>query len=530
MKLGDIIKEKREKQRLTQKQLADKVYSTPAAISQFEKGKHLPKTEMMYDLSEVLDIPVELMLFEEKNISTDEYNLRRALTQRKEEISNLVGYYPNTILLTPAAYSFYRNLKVWNPAFTPEKCIDEFFLPYLRNHKNDLEKIFVLEGEKNKQVFEQSKENICEIVLGETVRKVVQRTSEDNILAIGCAGSGKTRSFVVPNITRVNGDSIIVDPNGEYYNQCKDELERKGTNAILIDFKDFKDMENEKVTYNPFLSLKNDSYSISAFVDSFFGKERDEEMVDPFWIHSEKELMQKCIEQMFETCEPKDWNFETFKEILKNVENDKIPMCPEKTFMAIKVSLAVRIDICNVLKVANFLNNSPSSIDFESIFSSKKNNAVFLKISVTNNSFYPIVRLAIADAWMTKARMEDTGKALFFFLDEYPAFDFVGSEKMIIGRKFGIHIYIVIQSILQLGKQEREFILSSVSDIVFFGSHELSTIEYISKRCGVKESENGIVKKPIPILSENELSRLPMEKCVILSRGSVPKVDKKYGF
>ena len=526
MTLGDMIKEKREKQRLTQKQLADKVYSTPAAISQFERGKHLPKTEMMYDLSEVLDIPVELMLFEGKNISTDEYNFRRALNQREEEISSLTGYHPNKILLTPAAYSFYRNLMVWNPAFTPEKCIDEFFLPYLRSHKNDLEKIFILEGEKSNQSFEQSKENICEVVLGETVRKVVKRTSEDNILAVGCGGSCKTRSFILPNITRVNGDSIIIDPNGEYYNQCKEELERKGTNAILLDFKDFED---EKVTYNPFLSLKNDSYSISAFVDSFFGKEIDEERVDPFWVYSEKELMQKCIEQMFETCEPKDWNFETFKEILKNAENDKIPMCPEKTFMAIKVSLAVRIDICNVLKVANFLNNSPSSIDFESIFSSKRNNAVFLKISVTNNSFYPLVRLAIADAWMTKARMEDASKALFFFLDEYPAFDFIGNEKMRAGRKFGIHIYMVIQSILQLSKQEKEFVLSSVSDIVFFGGTELSTIEYISKRCGVKESENGIAKKPVPILSENELARLPMEKCVILSRGSVPKIDKKYG-
>ena len=84
--------------------------------------------------------------------------------------------------------------------------------------------------------------------------------------------------------------------------------------------------------------------------------------------------------------------------------------------------------------------------------------------------------------------------------------------------------------LVELDKKEREFVLSSVSDIVFFGSPELSTIEYISKRCGVKESENGIVKKPVPILSELELSRLPMEKCVILSRGSVPKIDKKYGF
>lgn len=527
MTLGDMIKEKREKQRLTQKQLANKVYSTPAAISQFEKGKHLPKTEMMYDLSEVLDIPVELMLFEGKNISTDEYNLRRALAQRKEEISNLVGYYPNTILLTPAAYSFYRNLKVWNPAFSPEKCIDEFFLPYLRNHKNDVEKIFVLEGEKNKQVFEQSKENICEIVLGETVRKVIKRTSDDNILAIGCAGSGKTRSFVVPNILRVDGDAVIIDPKGEYYNQCKDELERKGTNVVLVDF---EDMEDTKITYNPFLSLKNDEYSISAFVDSFFGNERNEEAKDPFWLHSEKELMKICIKQMFDTYEKKDWNFEAFQEILRNAEKEVLPMCPEKTFMAIKVSLAVRISLCNVTKIANFLNNSSNSIDFESIFLNKRNTAVFLNISTTNPILYPIVRTAVTDAWMTKVRMEDTSKALFLFLDEYPVLGFTGSAKMLMGRKFGIHTYMVIQSIVQLNEKEREFVLASMSDVLFFGSPDNETLEYISKGCGVKTSENGHSKKPIPVLSEIELSRLSISKCVILSRGSVPKIDKKYGF
>lgn len=366
-------------------------------------------------------------------------------------------------------------------------------------------------------------DNICEVVLGETTRKAVKRTSEDNILAIGCAGSGKTRSFVVPNIARVEGDAIIVDPNGEYYNQCKEELEKKGTDVVLLDF---KDMEDTKITYNPFVSLKNDEDSISVFVDSFFGNEK--ESSDPFWVQSEKELMKICTRQMFSTYEKKDWNFETFQEILRNAEKEVFPMCPEKVFMAIKISLAIRTDYCNLTKIANFLNNSSNSIDLESVFSGKRNTAVFLKISTTDTALYPFVRTFVSDAWMTKVRMGEGGKALFFFLDEYPALGFTGSAKIGLGRKFGIHTYMVIQSIVQIDKKEREFVLANVSDVVFFGSLEQETLEYVSERCGLKASEK-VYSRPVPFLSDLELARIPFEKCVILSKGSVPKIDKKYG-
>ena len=68
---GTIIKELRERNKMTQLQLADKLGVTDKTISKWECGKGLPEVSLMLPLCAALDITVNDLLSGEKVSSTD---------------------------------------------------------------------------------------------------------------------------------------------------------------------------------------------------------------------------------------------------------------------------------------------------------------------------------------------------------------------------------------------------------------------------------------------------------------------------
>lgn len=76
-KIGDLIKEKRVKKNLTQKELADILYITDRAVSKWERGKSLPDISMLKKICEVLSIDINDMLEIKKK---DEHKIKRNVT------------------------------------------------------------------------------------------------------------------------------------------------------------------------------------------------------------------------------------------------------------------------------------------------------------------------------------------------------------------------------------------------------------------------------------------------------------------
>lgn len=62
MSIDENIKLYRKINRLTQKQLAEKLGITDSAITKYEKGEREPKIETLIKIAEVLNVPIEQLL------------------------------------------------------------------------------------------------------------------------------------------------------------------------------------------------------------------------------------------------------------------------------------------------------------------------------------------------------------------------------------------------------------------------------------------------------------------------------------
>ena len=91
MKIGKFIADCRKKKKITQEQLAEKLYVTDRAVSKWERGLSLPDAGKMLDLCNILDISVNELLNGEKidmkdyNKKTEELLVEMA---KQEEIKN----------------------------------------------------------------------------------------------------------------------------------------------------------------------------------------------------------------------------------------------------------------------------------------------------------------------------------------------------------------------------------------------------------------------------------------------------------
>ena len=91
VKIGKFIATRRKEKKITQEQLAEKLYITDRAVSKWERGLSLPDADKMLDLCNILDINVnELLIGEkidmkEKDKKTEELLIEMA---RQEEVNN----------------------------------------------------------------------------------------------------------------------------------------------------------------------------------------------------------------------------------------------------------------------------------------------------------------------------------------------------------------------------------------------------------------------------------------------------------
>lgn len=64
--LNEILKEKREKSKLTQNEVAEKLHVSPQSISKWERGEALPSVEFLPKLAEEYKCKVKVFLSNKK--------------------------------------------------------------------------------------------------------------------------------------------------------------------------------------------------------------------------------------------------------------------------------------------------------------------------------------------------------------------------------------------------------------------------------------------------------------------------------
>ncbi|WP_339212998.1 helix-turn-helix domain-containing protein [Solibacillus sp. FSL W8-0372] len=141
--IGARIKEQRQKNRYTQKMLADKVSASPQVISNWERGYTDPSAEDISRLSEVLDCSSDYLLGKSNNPTQtknskvfsdkDERDIAKRLKQFEKEIENSNGLaFDGEPMSEEAKESLLESMELLfrqtqriNKKFTPKKYRDD---------------------------------------------------------------------------------------------------------------------------------------------------------------------------------------------------------------------------------------------------------------------------------------------------------------------------------------------------------------------------------------------------------------------
>ena len=73
--IGERISNRRKELNMTQNQLAETLFVTHQAVSKWENGKSLPTIDILYELTKVLEIPIDYLL-DDTDIPADDYQAK----------------------------------------------------------------------------------------------------------------------------------------------------------------------------------------------------------------------------------------------------------------------------------------------------------------------------------------------------------------------------------------------------------------------------------------------------------------------
>lgn len=170
------------------------------------------------------------------------------------------------------------------------------------------------------------------------------------------------------------------------------------------------------------------------------------------------------------------------------------------------------------------------SIDFETI--GEKPTAVFVKVATVDTSMYPLVSMFYEHLFNVLFRVADLkyeGRLpvhVELFFDEFANLSILRGKfqtYLPVMRARNISATIILQSLSQLKALDPdvwEMELGCCDSLLFMGSHDPFTQEYISKLCGTSDKGREIV-------SARELAFMPNNKALVLLRGEGPVFDSK---
>lgn len=129
----------------------------------------------------------------------------------------------------------------------------------------------------------------------------------NNVLVLGCSGSGKTRNFLKPNLLQCEGSYVVLDSKGRLFDEMAPFLRAHG---YIVDSLDFTTMDGE-IGYDPLhhVRWRGDrplAQDIIAIASALFP--RAEMGDDPFWAGAAANYVASYIAYVFEALPDREWN------------------------------------------------------------------------------------------------------------------------------------------------------------------------------------------------------------------------------
>lgn len=564
MTTGEIIRERRKELRMTQDELADKLYISKAVISQYENGKRNPSQTTIPLLAEALNIPVELLTYPGEDKLT-ELRLKEDILLSDDMIS-ILGYAPSYVCATETVMAKYRCEKMWNRSYSLEKLFENFVLPYAAEHPEQTQKLFLPYGEienwKERKKF-MEKENVVnednksmieseiprnqdlsvtrtdenkEIILSNTLRQRIEgKNVNTNVLVVGDSATGKTTCYTEPNIKQMYGSYVITDPGGDLYKRCAQQLEENGYNVRVIN------MNTRSIPVNIFENIKSED-DVVEFVDYIVSLEK---INDDFFADGEKLLLTLGILRTMKKEKPSNRDLCEFiaKFTISALEEESNYSSLESNCCLVLKGLSENtlkeiVNITSITVTRCFLpEGSKQKINAKEL--KERNTAVFIKYSDQMfNPFVPYVVKLFYRELLNEETKGGTNNNIYthFVLNDFQNIGKIANFHKILSRCIGKNIgtslictdFLCLKDIY---RTEYPRILEEFGTTVIMrisGDVE----EYFCGKAGFSSisTKKSIFKRKDKrsVLYVDEIRNLKKDKCIVLRNDSSVVIDDKY--
>lgn len=204
---------------------------------------------------------------------------------------------------------------------------------------------FNSESKKEKTVWEKEY-NPTTKIFGKNVflPASVNTTLNENVLVVGTSGTGKTKSFVEPNVLQGYSNYVIADAKGDILKQVGSSLKSMGYQIQVLNLVDLKN----SMTYNPLVNCKTEldvlSFARDVVTTSIEGTKQTHSYEDPFWNNAATTLLEALLFFVKEVYSPEEQTMEavgslfellnkkvtSLSEVLYQINGEKLPVIEAK--------------------------------------------------------------------------------------------------------------------------------------------------------------------------------------------------------
>jgi type IV secretion system protein VirD4 len=135
------------------------------------------------------------------------------------------------------------------------------------------------------------------VILTQTERLMMENRPKNplvarnkNVVVIGGSGSGKTRSFVKPNLMQCHSSYVVTDPKGTVLIECGKLLQRRNYNIKIFNTVNFR----KSMHYNPLAYIRSEKdilKLVNALIENTKGEGKANN--DDFWESATRSLTVK---------------------------------------------------------------------------------------------------------------------------------------------------------------------------------------------------------------------------------------------
>lgn len=338
------------------------------------------------------------------------------------------------------------------------------------------------------------------LTLGKNIILPEDKRGNVNTLIVGGSGAGKSSAYIIPNVLKMLGSYIIVDPLGEIYDKTHKYLKDNGYKIKVLNYKNrmIKNIDKEdEYQYNPIKHIKSDS-DIENLANIIVGDDGDE-----FWNDASKSLIKAIIYYVIENESKKDLltcfkllglprenlfaNFDIFEENTKAYKYYTIlKTFPEKTYQSI-VSTAI-LKLSFVINGIEEDENDNDELDFEKLREEKI--AVFLMMNENHNEDIKFNNIFISQFLATYS-VENIGKEhIYMIIDEFgrigKIYGFIRDIELARSRKMSISLITNnIENIKEVYGMGFYNLMNSIDTQLLLGTSIKSDIMYFSELLGI---------------------------------------------